>query len=397
MSARLRQGGGLLTALSRGLDRVLRFFFTPADPTPLGLIRILAGVMILYVHLAYTSDFQTYFGPDAWLDQQTMDDFRYEGPQFRTTTSWEETKAEPPKDPKELSYFKKWHTYPSLIARYGHPTLWSVWFHVTDPATMWKVHFAFLVIMFLFTIGCCTRVTSVLTWVAAMSYINRGQTSLFGMDTIMNILMVYLMIGPSGAALSVDRLLTRYWRTWLALRHHEPVPELTRPAPMVSANFALRLLQIHMCIVYGMSGLSKLQGGLWWQGTATWLTMANYEFCPMWFSIGGVRPYLEMLRGLSRSRPVWETGMFLLTYGTLAFEISFPYLIWNRWTRWAMIIGAVMMHLGIAVCMGLVTFSMMMLIGVLSFVPAETMRRLVWRLARRVPPPPRAASMPLAA
>jgi hypothetical protein len=389
----IRFGSGVVQAFYTVLD----FFFRPADPTPLGLIRILAGLMVLYVHLAYSYDLQTYFGPQAWIDQQQMNDFRYEGPQFRTTTTWEEPKPEKPTEQADLDYYNKWHTYPSLVDHKGHPTLWSVYFHVTDPASIRVVHIGFLVVIFLFTIGFCTRITSVLTWVAAMSYINRGQTSLFGMDTIMNILLVYLMIGPSGAALSVDRLITRYWRTLRALRRHEPVPDLTRPAPRVSANFALRLLQIHMCIVYGMSGLSKLQGGMWWQGTATWSTMANWEFSPMWFSIGGVRPYLEMLRGLARYRPLWETVTFVLTYGTLVFEISFPFLIWHRRTRWTMIVSSVFMHMGIAVCMGLVTFSMMMLIGVLSFVPAETVRRLVWRLGRRVPPVPPAVSVPLAA
>ena len=52
-------------------------------------------------------------------------------------------------------------------------------------------------------------VTSVLTWIAAVGYIHRTQQILFGMDTMMNILLIYLMIGNSGAALSVDRLVAR--------------------------------------------------------------------------------------------------------------------------------------------------------------------------------------------
>ena len=33
-----------------------RFWFSPADPKPLGLIRLCAGLIIFYVHLAYTPD-----------------------------------------------------------------------------------------------------------------------------------------------------------------------------------------------------------------------------------------------------------------------------------------------------------------------------------------------------
>ncbi|MFT3883817.1 MAG: hypothetical protein QM703_29820 [Gemmatales bacterium] len=48
--------------------------------------------------------------------------------------------------------------------------------------------------------------------------------------------------------------------------------------PLWSATLALRLIQIHMCIVYFISGLAKLQGSTWWNGSATWLTMNSPLF-----------------------------------------------------------------------------------------------------------------------
>src|SRR5262249_54056114 len=158
------------------------------------------------------------------------------------------------------------------------------------PGWVVAVHVAFLVAMFLFTIGFCTRLTSVLTWVGIISYIHRTPTTLFGMDTIMNILAIYLMIGPSGAALSVDRLIARWW----AGRQGR---ELGPPRPLVSANFAIRLMQIHFCIIYLASGLSKLQGPAWWNGNALWGTMANYSFAPMHWPA-----YLAFLKFLSEHR-----------------------------------------------------------------------------------------------
>src|SRR5262249_3297931 len=86
---------------------------------------------------------------------------------------------------------------------------WSVWFHVTDPAAMRLVHAGGLAILVLFTLGIWTRVSAVLAWLVAMSYIQRSPITLFGMDTIISILLLYLMIGPSGAALSGDRLAAR--------------------------------------------------------------------------------------------------------------------------------------------------------------------------------------------
>ena len=87
-----------------------------------------------------------------------------------------------------------------------------------------------------------------------------------------------------------------------------------------------------------------------------------------------------MLRTLSEHRLLWEITVTSMTYFTLAFEISFIYLIWIRRLRWTMLVAAVFMHLGIAVCMGLVTFSMMMLVLVVSMVPPAVVRGLIERL-----------------
>ena len=38
--------------------------------------------------------------------------------------------------------------------------------------------------------------------------------------------------------------------------------------PSVAANVALRLFQVHFCIIYINSGMSKLQGAAWWNGEA---------------------------------------------------------------------------------------------------------------------------------
>ncbi len=380
MAAIQRAAFSLADFASGAFRACMDFLFRPADPTTLGLIRICAGLAVLYVHLAYCYDLAAFFGPNGWMDLRTMNELRRDGPILQTAqTGWKEEQGRRPEElsEEEKDYSTRWNVNPSWVKAKGHKPLWSIWYHVTDPTWMWVVHCSILTIMFLFAIGLCTRIMAVLTWVAMLSYFNRSQVSLYGMDTIMNVVVFYLMIGPSGAALSVDRLIARYWTSYKALRKHRPAPSCLRPAPLISANLALRLMQIHVCFIYGMSGLSKLQGGAWWSGTAVWFTMANPEFSPM-----RLRIYTEALRQLSEHRWLWELFTTGGTYFTLAFEIGFPFLIWNRRLRWTMICCAVMLHLGIAVFMGLVTFSMMMLVAVLAFVPAATVREFLWRLGR---------------
>ena len=43
-----------------------RFWFQPTDPTTLGFMRIMTGLVVIYVHLAYCFDFQNFFGAQAW-------------------------------------------------------------------------------------------------------------------------------------------------------------------------------------------------------------------------------------------------------------------------------------------------------------------------------------------
>ena len=47
-----------------------RFWFAPQDPATLGLIRILAGAMLLYTHLARTLRLDEFFGADAWVSPE---------------------------------------------------------------------------------------------------------------------------------------------------------------------------------------------------------------------------------------------------------------------------------------------------------------------------------------
>jgi hypothetical protein len=365
---------------ARLLGRWNDFWFNPADPTPLGLIRILAGSLTFYVVLAYSVDLQELFGKDAWVNQAVSEEFRREVPFVGFSFDWSTPSTwEPPHDEYERRYMQRWKDVNPLKANVKGQYLWSVWFHVTDPSTMVAVHVGILAVIFLFTVGAATRVTSVLTWFGVVSYTQRAPTTLFGVDTMMNLLLIYLMIGPSGAALSVDRLVARYGATWRALRARRRAPDSIPPAPRVSANLALRLIQVNLCIIYLASGLSK-RGDVWWNGQAVWYTMANPEFSPMHFP-----SYVDGLVFLCRHRWLWETAMNLGALFTLAMEIGFPFLVWVRPLRWLMLASAVVLHTGIAVFMGLNTFSLFMMTMLVAFVPLEAIAWLVRLPGRRAP------------
>src|SRR5205823_9111639 len=115
--------------------------------------------------------------------------------------------------------------------------------HVTDRWAINALHGVHLAIIVLFILGAWTRVTSVLTWLVGLAYIQRNPLALFGQDTMMNLCLFYLMFAPCGATWSVDWLVARYRSNQRALREGRR-PEPAIPQPSVSANFVTRLLQV---------------------------------------------------------------------------------------------------------------------------------------------------------
>ena len=131
-------------------------------------------------------------------------------------------------------------------------------------------------------------------------------------------------------------------------------------------------MQFNLCLIYFTSGVSKLQGAAWWSGTAIWGTIANPEFSPIHYEW-----FLALLRFLASHRWLWELSMTLGATFTLATELGFPFLVWLRPWRWMMLCMAVMLHTGIAMFMGLNTFSLMMIGLLMSFLPPETVQWFV--------------------
>jgi uncharacterized membrane protein YphA (DoxX/SURF4 family) len=284
------------------------FWYTPVDPTLLGIMRILAGSMLVYTHGVWGLALDDFFGPNGWISRDLVDLVE--------------------KD--QLAY--------------------SFWWLV-PPRWLWPAYALAMAALVCFTIGLWTRVTAVLALAVVISFVYRVPEALFGLDKISLVLTFYLALGPSGAALSVDR--------WLARRKRGPEGAAARAS--VAANFTLRLIQIHMCIIYFFAGVSKLQGQAWWTGNAMWLAFGNLEY-----------------QSVDMTWLAWHPwAVEFLTHFTALWELSFCVLIWIPLLRPLVLVTSLVMHLGIGACMGLWTFSLMMLFGCASFLPPEKVGRLV--------------------
>lgn len=307
-----------------------RFWFAPADPATLCVLRIGAGAMLFYTHLVWLFDSEAFFGSAGWLSS------------------------------------------PAITALTRSGASWSIHWFLQTPGLLLAMHLFSLTIFGMFTLGFWTRPVSVLAYLITVSYANRVPAALFGLDQVNAMLAMYLMLGPAGAEYSIDR--------WLANRHRQIGSASPGSAivPSVSANIAIRLIQVHLAIVYLFSGISKLQGPAWWNGTALWNAVANLEYQSIdmtWMAH-------------------WPLFVNILTHVTVFWEISYCVLVWGRLTRPLVLCLALPLHLGIALCLGMRTFGLAMLLANAAFISPSLIRvavagclRLVSRGATSVPSP----------
>lgn len=205
-----------------------------------------------------------------------------------------------------------------------------------------------VIIAFLFGFG--GRVTALAAWAIAVSYANRASLATFGLDQILCILIFYLAIGPTTRQLSLDRWVNRR----LLKRQH------WGDEPSIAANVAIRLIQIHLCLVYLSAGLGKLQGEAWWNGEAMWLAIANYEYQST--DLTWLASYPRLLE--------------LMTHVAIVWEVIFAFLVWPKITRPIVLLMGVFMHVGIGAFLGMWTFGLAMIFSYVAFVPPKLLR---WR------------------
>ena len=277
-----------------------RFWFTAIDPSMLCGMRILCGLFLLYSHVVLASDLMAWIGPEAWVNSSLAADL-HNG------------------------------TYAPADAA------WSYLWHIRSPIGLWIHHAVVIIVAALMTAGIATRVTVPLSWFFQLMIVHRLTGVLFGFDQIVTYMVMYLSIAPCGVRFSID-----------AMRR-----PTGRIEPSVMANIAMRLLQIHLCVIYLFGGLAKARGQSWWDGTAMWYSIGNLEY-----------QSIDMTWMAD-----WPRLFSAMTHITLFWELFYVALIWPRLTRPLVLAGAVVIHGGIAIFLGMMTFGLAMITANLVFVP----------------------------
>lgn len=111
------------------------------------------------------------------------------------------------------------------------------------------------------------------------------------------------------------------------------------------SSFAIRLLQVQLCLVYFFAGFGKILGEDWWSGNAMWYVL-NIYMVEYPISILPIFKYFFML------------GSILI----VLLELFYPILIWNTKLKKTILYLILTLHIGIALLMGLYTFGAIMIL-----------------------------------
>ncbi|MER7461849.1 HTTM domain-containing protein [Streptomyces sp. NPDC097981] len=135
-------------------------------------------------------------------------------------------------------------------------------------------------------------------------------------------------------------------------------------------NAGLLVIMTEVCLIYATAGWYKIQGSRWQDGTALYYPLGLDYFTP-W-------------PGLSSVLAGSGTVVMLLSYGTVAVQVAFPFTVFNRRIKNVLLALMMLEHAGIAVLLGLPFFSLAMIAADAVFLPTGFLVWLGTRASGRV-------------
>lgn len=198
---------------------------------------------------------------------------------------------------------------------------------------IWVLHLALLSSLVLLALNIFPRASAIVAFLCHVNFMNRNAAVIYGVDTVSAFYLFYIC--------------------FMDYRAHAQ-KKMTDFRGMMG-SVAIRLSQLQLCIIYGYSGLDKVQGAAWWKGEAMWYVFANPQMTHFNFAWIAHFPVLVVLA----------------TYSSLFWEVYFPAVVWVPKLRYPALLMGVMIHLGIFIVMGLTSFAAMMILIYILFLRSE--------------------------
>ena len=180
-----------------------------------------------------------------------------------------------------------------------------------------------------FMVGYRTRASAVVAWATFVLVKNSSFPYTYGVGAMLLIALFYSLFMPVAREWSLDRALK---------------PASAAPDPPGDASMSVLMFRLHLCIIYVAAGFSKAVSEQWWSGEAIWRALSLPQFSQF------------------DPQPLLAAPWLLVAISavTIVSQVLYPVLVWTR-LRVPIVVVAELMHVGIAVFLGLWLFSAMMI------------------------------------
>ena len=283
-----------MTLIRSYSKRLNVFFASPLPPTSLGVFRILIASFTLLQAFLWYPDWLAFFGADAWIQ-------------------WEISAAFVPEMSIHISRLYEWFAFSGM----GQNQFVVIFF--------WVYVFATTGLLF----GYCTRCFAIFTWFFHYIIMCSIDIYVYGVDIFLQIALFYFIFMPVNKAFSLDALRRR-----------------VNTMPSWQVTLSMRVLQIHLCMIYLSSGYEKMLSDGWWNGNILWHSLVQPDFKQYDLEWIAQYPWIAIV----------------LSWFTMFIETGYCIVMWIARLRVAWFICILLLHLGIAIFMGLWSFSIIMII-----------------------------------
>lgn len=295
------------------LQRLELFLFRLEPASGLGVMRLLLGLLLVLTHALYWPEVDTWFGPQGVVPPSVLE---------RGWTAWR----------------------------------MSVYDYCDSVAAVHLAHAVGLLALVGFTVGWRTRTMAVLALLVQVSVHHANPWVQNGGDRVLRIMTLYLALSPCGLAWSVD--------AWLHARRRRALG-LSGQVMALAPAWCRRLVQAQVIVIYTYTGVAKLQGRTWREGTALYYALSDENYAR-------VPTLVDAVLATGAGQAAAAAGTFI----TSLWEALFGLLVLWAPTRGPALILGLVLHGGIWLTMSVGLFSFATTWGYLAFLRPGWVERL---------------------
>ena len=309
----------------RAVQRVERWLFAPVPMDAMVLARILLGFALFSCYLWRLPDRSLLYGPEGFGGGGWLHDFHVQSAHIR-------------------GFFG---ALDALVP--------------FSDVILSLLYAALLLASLCFMLGYKTRLSGIVALLLHIYLLRfRDQYAYWGWSLMIQPLLAFTICSRAGRFFSIDAWLERR-RSGAGRTGHGP--DRGRGQDWTGPAWPMRLVQVHTCAMYLVSGGSRLDDSGWTQGNAVSVALSNTLYSKIVIDWTPFNPLLE-----------------LATYGTFVLETVTPFLLWVPYAGSVVAYLSLAMHVGLEVLTNVGYWNYCMVAGLLCFLPLSHLRVLTGRL-----------------